>query len=76
MPALLMIVARDRRPLYERLREELHTEDTVDVLLDRRVSERRRDDAPVPVDQRRADRRQAELDAQLKRIGWATIRVR
>ena len=71
-----MIVARDRMPLYERLCAEFDTEDTVDVLLDRRRGERRRRAAPVPVDHRRGNRRRAELDTQLTRIGWATIRVR
>ena len=76
MPALLMIVARDRMPLYERLREEFDAEETVDVVLDRRVGDRRRGTQPISAEQRRAERRRAGLDNQLKRIGWATIHVR
>jgi transcription termination factor Rho len=76
MAALLMIVARDRVPLYERLREEFHAEEAVDVVLDRRVAERRQTARPVAADQRQGTRRHTELDGHLKRIGWATVRVR
>ena len=76
MAALLMIVARDRMSLYERLREEFQGEETVDVVLDRRMGDRRRQSQPVTADQRHHDRRHTELDSHLKRIGWATVRVR
>jgi hypothetical protein len=76
MAALLMIVARDRVALYERLREEFHAEEAVDVVLDRRVAERRRTARPVTADQRRNVRRHTELEGHLKRIGWAAVRVR
>ena len=76
MAALLMIVARDRMPLYERLREEFNTEEAVDVVLDRRIGDRRRTIQAVAADQRHNTRRHTEIDSHLKRIGWATVRVR
>ena len=75
MASLLMIVARDRMPLYDGLRAEFANDGAVDVVLDRRVGQRRREARGVGPEQRRADRRQGTIDAQLARIGWATVAV-
>ena len=70
-----MIVSRDEPKLYERLRLEFDGDDEVAVVLDRRVSDRRRLPQAVETDQRRADRRRALADDQLKHLGWATARA-
>lgn len=76
MAELLLIVARDEPMLYERLRLEFEGDGELSVVLDRRVGDRRRQPQPVSRDQRRADRRQALVDDQLQRFGWATVRAR
>ncbi|HEV8144135.1 MAG TPA: hypothetical protein VGQ77_14840 [Methylomirabilota bacterium] len=80
MPELLLIVARDEPMLYERLRLEFEGDEELSVVLDRRVGDRRRQPQPVSRDERRderrADRRQALVDDQLQRFGWATVRAR
>ena len=77
MPELLLIVARDEPTLYERLRQEFEGDEELSVVLDRRIGDRRRRQSqPVNPDQRRADRRQALVDEQLQRFGWATVRAR
>jgi len=75
MPELLMIVARNEPKLYERLRLEFEGDEEVAVVLDRRVGDRRRRPQAVTTDQRRADRRRAFADEQLKNLGWATARA-
>jgi hypothetical protein len=75
MAELLMIVARNEPKLYERLRLEFEGDDEVAVVLDRRVGDRRRLPQAVAADQRRADRRRALADEQLKHLGWATARA-
>jgi hypothetical protein len=71
---VLMIVARDRPDLYERLRKEFTDEHAVKVVLDRRFGQRRRDTVAVTADQRRAERRRRDIDSNLQRLGWATAR--
>lgn len=70
MPRFLYVVARDRRDLYERLREEFLLEDDVEVIFDRREGERRLEVSGHPVDLRRMDRRlQRDLDRELRANG-------
>lgn len=71
-----MIVARDRRDLYETLCREFADDSKVAVVLDRRLGERRRQVRDVAHDHRRADRRQADADDNLRRLGWAAVRAR
>ena len=72
---VLMIVARDRETLYERLCGEFAGDRAVVVVLDRRFGERRSRSEPVPTDQRHGDRRQRQIEEQLRRLGWATVRA-
>ena len=74
MASVLMIVARDRTELYERLRQEFLNDEAVTVLFDRRVGERRAACEPITEEQRRADRRRRDIDDDLRRHGWATAR--
>lgn len=74
MASVLMIVARDRAALYERLRQEFAKDRAVAVVLDRRFDERRRATLTVTEEQRRAERRRRDVDDDLRRLGWATTR--
>jgi hypothetical protein len=69
----LLIVSRAEPERYEYLRYVFDSE-TGEVILDRRVLERRRRRAPVPADRRRSDRRQRDVSADLRVFGWALVR--
>ena len=73
----LFIVSRSRRPLYESLRRTFEGDDTVQVILDRRVAERRARRRRVrKAERRQADRRaQREIDRQLRTRGYALVGV-
>ena len=75
MASVLMIVARDRAELYDRLCQEFHADHGVSVVLDRRFEERRRRAHAITAEQRRADRRQRHVDDQLRGLGWVTVRA-
>ena len=75
MPAILMIVARDRPDLYDRLRQEFGRDRAVAVVLDRRYGQRRRAAMAVTEEQRRAERRRRDIDDDLRHLGWATTRT-
>ena len=62
---LLFVVGREREPLYDSLRRTFDGDDTVQVVLDRRVGERRRSE-------RRAQR---ESDALLRARGYTLVDV-
>jgi hypothetical protein len=75
MPSVLMIVARDRTELYERLRQEFANDRAVAVVLDRRYGQRRRASLAVTAEQRRAERRRRNVEEELRSLGWATTRA-
>lgn len=67
MGRTLYIVARDHPELFSYLYQAFARDGEVDVILDRRVAERRRTSAPYPAERRRADRRsRPELDSELE----------
>ncbi|MBI2491243.1 MAG: hypothetical protein HYV94_03950 [Candidatus Rokubacteria bacterium] len=74
---LLFIVGRGRRPFYESLRRTFGGDDTVQVVLDRRVAERRRKrPARRKEDRRQADRRaRRQIDRQIRSRGYAVVGV-
>ena len=70
----LLIVARHRRELYEQIKRAFAGHETVQVVLDRRASERRRSKEASLPDRRRADRRaRSGIDEQLRTIGWSLV---
>ena len=76
MASVLMIVARDRPDLYDRLRQEFNNDRAVAVVLDRRFGERRREIVEAATaEQRQRDRRRRDVDDGLQRLGWATART-
>jgi predicted amidophosphoribosyltransferase len=72
----LILVARDREDLLTYLRRQFNGEVGVEVRLERRVAERRRRDTVKPLDRRRRDRRaKPPLDAELRKFGFAIVRL-
>ena len=53
----LFIVARHRPDILERVRERLQDDERIEVIVDRRYGERRREDVPREPDRRAGDRR-------------------
>jgi hypothetical protein len=74
---LLFIVARSRRELYDSLKRTFAGDDTVQVLLDRRVAERRGARARKRKTERRQKERRAQraIERQLLARGYAVVGV-
>jgi hypothetical protein len=74
---LLFIVGRERRSFYDSLLRTFDGDDTVQIVLDRRVRDRRR----RRLSSRRAERRERErrarraIDAQIRARGYAVVGV-
>ena len=70
----LVIVARDRRHLYEYLERAFAGNETIRVCLDRRVVERRAHSGPHAVERRHGDRRlPGRIGGLLHAIGWVIV---
>ena len=70
----LLIVARHRRELYDQIKRAFAGHETVQVVLDRRATERRRGKEPTLPERRGADRRaRSIIDDQLRTIGWSLV---
>ena len=70
----LLVVARDRRELYEEIKRAFAGHETVQVILDRRVSQRREKKNSARLDRRRNERRsRSAMDEQLRTIGWSLV---
>jgi hypothetical protein len=70
----LIIVAGHRAHLYEHLKRGFAGNETVRVLLNRRVLARRARSGPYEAERRQADRRlPSKVDALLRAIGWAIV---
>jgi len=73
MARLFVIVSRTEpaRPTYLK---HVFGNATVDVIVDRRVEERRRRQEQVPTERRREDRRQRDVTKDLQALGWTVVR--
>ena len=72
----LLIVARHRRELYDQIKRAFAGHETVQVVLDRRATERRRGKEPTLPERRGADRRaRSIIDDQLRTIGWSCCSI-
>lgn len=71
---LLFIVARSAPERYDFLRYAFACDEHVDVIFDRRRSDRRHEDRPHPIERRRAERRTHDVLRELQRQGYAVIR--
>ena len=74
---LTFIVSRESPEQFEYIKQAFSGEETVRVILDRRVGQRRRP-PPSPeqaLERRRSDRRSRQhLDRELQTLGWSLIR--
>ena len=74
---LTFIVSRESPEQFEYIKQAFSGEETVRVILDRRVGQRRRSEpsSERSVERRRTDRRSRQhLDRELQTLGWALIR--
>ena len=70
---LLLIVSATEPARYTYLKHIFGSE-TADVILDRRVEERRQLVKRVVPERRRGDRRERDLTKDLQTFGWALVR--
>ena len=78
MARFLFIVARQLPGVYEHLLRQFGGEPNVEVVMDRRKSDRRQPDAtaPAPGVERQAERRHnPSADEQLRVMGYAFVRI-
>jgi len=72
----LIIVARERRDLYEYLRRVFVREPGIEVVLERRTAERRTASGVRPLDRRRRERRnRSQMDVEMRRFGFGVARL-
>lgn len=69
----LLIVSRSEPERYAYL-QYVFDQDNGEVILDRRVENRRSRQEPVSAERRRSDRRQRDVGADLRVFGWALVR--
>jgi hypothetical protein len=73
MTRQILIVSRSQQERYAYLRYVFDSE-TGDVILDRRVRDRRGRQEPAPAERRLAERRQRDVTSDLQAFGWALVR--
>jgi len=72
----LFIVARDRADLYRYLSQTFADAENVEVIFDRRNSDRREQSAPTNPERRRRERRiRPNVDEELRTVGYAFLVV-
>jgi hypothetical protein len=76
MGRTLFIVSRQHPDLYAYLRERFAADHGVEVVLDRRVAQRRRRDGSHPIERRQAERRvRPEVEAELQTRSHAILTI-
>ncbi|PYN38783.1 MAG: hypothetical protein DME01_00440 [Candidatus Rokuibacteriota bacterium] len=73
MSDLLFIVSRTELKQYRYLKRVFENESR-EVILDRRIGERRQSLGSLPVERRHVDRRQRDITRELQTTGWALVR--
>lgn len=72
----LFVVSRQYPDLYEYLRERFASDSAVEVILDRRLSQRRKEQTPRNTERRRAERRRRpEVEMELQTRSHAIITI-
>ena len=75
MDPLLFIVSRDQRDLHAYLTKEFRRDEHIQVIVDRRMGDRRCRVEPRAPDQRRAARRRTlAMERQIRSVGFALVR--
>lgn len=73
---LLFLVSRDAMEHYEYLKQAFKGEKDVEVILDRRRSDRRQRAIEPPTERRRKDRRlRPPAEDRLRALGWSIVEV-
>ena len=72
--AILFLIVSRMEPERRTYLKYVFGNGTVDVILDRRLEERRRRQELVPAERRREDRRQRDVTKDLQTYGWALVR--
>jgi len=72
----LFIISRDDPDLFDYLIRHFAGRPDVEVVLDRRVGERRRHDEPPPAERRKTGRRRRSVDTDLAALGFAVVALR
>ena len=72
MAGVIIVVSRTESARYKYLRHLFG--ETMDVIFDRRVGERRQLLEGPPVERRCGDRRQRDVTKDLQAFGWAPVR--
>jgi len=76
MGRTVFVVSRRDADLYHYLRERFASDSAVEVILDRRVAERRQRQMPPPNERRHADRRRRpDIDIELQSRSHAIVTV-
>ena len=76
MDRIIFVVAQHRPELYDALRKAFAAEPAVEVLLNRRVRNRRERDTAHDVEHRRADRRaRPNVSQEVRDRGWSVARI-
>lgn len=73
MVRALYIVSRQNPQLYEYLKKRCERDEDAEVIVDRRVGERRRADRGHRAERRSGDRRQSPIERSLADFGWALV---
>jgi hypothetical protein len=73
LPQHLLIIARRDPLMYETMSRSFAGHADIEVVLDRRRRERRRQTIPIEVNRRATERRTVDIDALLRRLGWVIV---
>lgn len=73
MQRALFIIARRDPLMYTTLKESFAKHADIDVILDRRQAQRRRQALPREVDRRMRERRSFNIDALLRWLRWVVV---
>jgi hypothetical protein len=71
---LVFVVSRQQPERYDFLKRAFSEEETVEIVLDRRRGQRRRESVAADTERRRSDRRTMDRNGEIDRLGWTLIR--
>jgi hypothetical protein len=71
---LVFVVSRQQPDRYDFLKRAFSDEETVEIVLDRRCGQRRRQSVASDTERRRSDRRTMDRNGEIDRLGWTLIR--
>jgi hypothetical protein len=71
---LVFVVSRKHLERHDFLKRAFNDEETVEIVLDRRRSQRRHQSVSPTPERRRGDRRTLDRNGEIDRLGWTLIR--